>query len=105
LNANGVSPSNLVDIFAMVPKNPRRGPSTAFPRQDARLSRFQDVLSKMSAESDSTKELTTEAVSPEGDGRSVNREETDASNDFKVIKSKEIGPLLGGFADLEQRQD
>jgi len=97
--------SHLVDIFALFPHNSPRGPSTTYTAQDARLLRFQDVLAKMSTEQDSTEEMPTEAVSPEGDGWIVNGEETDASNDFKVVKSKEIGPLLGGFTELESRQN
>jgi len=97
--------SHLVDIFAMAPQNSQRGPSTTYTGQDARLLRFQDVLAKMSTEPDSTEEQPTGSVSPEGDGWIVNGEETDASNDFKVVKSTEIGPLLGGFADLESRRN
>lgn len=89
----------------MAPQNSQRGPSTTFTGQDARLLRFQDVLAKMSTEPDSKEDLNTEAVSPEGEGWIVNGEETDSSNAFKVVKSKEIGPLMGGFADLESRQN
>lgn len=95
----------MVDIFALVPQNSPRGQSTAYTAQDARLLRFQDVLAKMSTEQDSTEEISTETVSPGGDGWIVYGEETDANNDFKVVKSKEIGPLLGGFTDLESRQN
>jgi len=97
--------SHLVDIFAVAPPNSHRGPSTTFTGQDARLMRFQDVLAKMSAEPDSTEDLSTEAVSPESEGWAVNGEETDTGNDFKVVKSKERGPLLGGFEDLDTRQN
>lgn len=103
--ANAIPRSHLVDIFATAPPSSQRGPSTTFTGQDARLVRFQDVLAKMSAEPESSEDLPTDAVSPEGEGWIVNGEETDASNDFKVVKSKEIGPLLGGFADLESRQN
>jgi len=97
--------SHLVDIFAMVPQTSQRGPPTTYTAQDSRLLRFQDVLAKMSTEPNLEEELPTGTVSPEGDGWIVNGEETDASNDFKVVKSEEIGPLLGGFADIEPRRN
>jgi len=97
--------SHLVDIFAMVPQTSQRGPSTAYTAHDARLLRFQDVLAKMSTEPDSVEEVPAGTVSPECDGWIVNGEETGAGSDFKVVKSEEIGPLLGGFADLESRRN
>lgn len=59
----------------------------------------------MSTEPDSIEELPAGTVSQEADGWIVNGGETDASNDFKVVKTEEIGPLLGGFTDLESRRN
>lgn len=81
-----------------------RGPSTAYTARDARLSRFQDALAKLSTEPDQVEELPAGSVSPEGDGWVVNGDGPDASSDFKVVKSEGIGPLLGGFADIEPRR-
>jgi len=97
--------SHLVDIFAMVPQTSQRGSTTTYTAHDARLLRFQDVLAKMSTEPNSMEEPPTDAVSPECDGWIVNGDETGADNEFKVVKSEEIGPLLGGFTDLASRRN
>jgi len=97
--------SHLVDIFAMVPQTSQRGSTTTYTAHDARLLRFQDVLAKMSTEPDSMGELPAGIVSPECDGWIVSGDETGADNEFKVVKSEEIGPLLGGFTDIEPRRN
>lgn len=89
----------------MVPQTSQRESSATYTAQDARLLRFQDVLAKMSTEQDSMEEPPTGTVSPECDGWIVNGEETDVDNDFKVVKSEDIGPLLGGFTDIESRRN
>jgi len=93
--------NHLVDIFAMVPQNVPRAQSTIFTGQDARLLRYQDLLAKMSAHerSTATKRLSAESASNISDGWVSEEEDTGEIKDSKAIKSEDIGPLLGGFAD------
>jgi len=91
--------SHLVDIFAMVPQTSTRGPSDFAATHNSRLLRFQDVLAKMTTESNEMENATHGAVSPGGHGWIINGGElSDTGRDFRVVKSEDASPLVGGFA-------
>jgi len=95
--------NHLVDIFAMVPQSASSVPTAAFPAQDARLLRYQDVLTKMSAKGLSNKSdlLSTESTPNISDGWISEEDELEEAKGRTPVKSDNVGPLLGGFADAE----
>ncbi|KAI9048815.1 hypothetical protein LZ554_007646 [Drepanopeziza brunnea f. sp. 'monogermtubi'] len=100
--------NHLVDIFAMIPQNahlPSVPPSrtTAYPAQDARYTRYRDVLAKISATDASGKhsQLPTDLTPIVSDGWLSDDEEGEESKGYTPVKSDGIGRLLGGFADAE----
>ncbi|PQE30325.1 late endosomal lysosomal adaptor and MAPK and MTOR activator domain-containing protein [Rutstroemia sp. NJR-2017a WRK4] len=100
--------NHLVDIFAMVPQNLPRAPSiTMFTGQDARLLRYQDVLAKMTTqdESNNTKHPPVEGTHPISDGWISDDEDVEEMKKHKPVKSEDVGPLLGGFADAESAME
>jgi len=95
--------NHLVDIFAMVPQNVPPPTSTLFSAQDARLLRYQDVLAKISTKGQSTKttHLSAESTPNMSDGWISEEDDEDEIKGRPPIKSADVGPLLGGFADAE----
>jgi len=95
--------NHLVDIFAMVPQNMPSTPSTVFPAQDARLLRYQDVLAKMSTKGDSstTNQLSAESTLNMSDGWISEEDDAEEGKDQRAVKSKDVGRLVGGFADAD----
>ncbi len=101
--------SHLVDIFALVPQNSipaSASPSattTVFPAQDAKLVRYQDVLSKTSASDPSGKpsQFSTAHMPVASDGWISDDDDMEEMKGHTPVKSEGIGPLLGGFADAE----
>jgi hypothetical protein len=100
-NANLSSPSHLVDIFAMVPQNVQRSPST-FSGKDARLSQYQNVLANLSSSNKTDPSSDTSADDTLQDAMEWQSDDEDAEvmKSFKVNKPEKSGPLLGGFADI-----
>jgi hypothetical protein len=92
--------SHLVDIFAMVPQKAQPTPNSTFPGQDARLLRYQDVLTKISAirQSNGKTRLSVDNMAYTSDGWIS---EEDDAEDERPTKPADVGPLLGGFADAE----
>ena len=86
----------------MLPQNISRGTSTTFPAQDARLLQYQDVLGKISTnnESGKYKKVPAENNLNVSDGWMSEDEEVEESKGSNV-KTADVGPLLGGFADAE----
>ncbi|TAQ83884.1 hypothetical protein B7494_g7794 [Chlorociboria aeruginascens] len=94
--------NHLVDIFAMVPQTGPRVPSTNFSGHDARLLRYRDVLAKMSTQEDgTTKQRSIQSTPNASDGWVSEEEDAEEVKNFKPVKSEDVGPLLGGFADAE----
>jgi len=95
--------NHLVDIFAMLPQNLQRSPTTTYSGQDARLLQYQNVLAKVSTE-DLSK--TTGNLSAGGQQDATewasDDEVDDAMQNYRVVRSRDMGPLLGGFADVER---
>jgi hypothetical protein len=84
----------------MVPQKVAPAPGTAFPGQDARLVRYQDVLTKISANGQS---ISSAHQSPDNtpnisDGWISEEDDTEGR---VPAKPADVGPLLGGFADAE----
>lgn len=86
----------------MVQQNVPPPPNTVFPAQDARLLRYQDVLAKMSI-NDQSKALppTAENTPNISDGWISEEDVAGEPKTEEPIKSDNVGPLLGGFADAE----
>ncbi|KAH8816018.1 late endosomal/lysosomal adaptor and MAPK and MTOR activator-domain-containing protein [Xylogone sp. PMI_703] len=95
--------NHLVDIFAMVPQNAYRGPPTIYPDQDPRLLKYQDVLAKLYSQHQPSPEIQLTSDNPQkvDDGWMSEEDETTESSSYKRVKSDDIGPLLGGFADVD----
>ncbi|KAH8587143.1 late endosomal/lysosomal adaptor and MAPK and MTOR activator-domain-containing protein [Bisporella sp. PMI_857] len=95
--------NHLVDIFAMVPQNMPPTPVAAFPAQDARISRYQDVLAKLSANglTHSAPHLSVDNTPPISDGWISEEDDVEEAKGHGLVKSEDVGPLLGGFADAD----
>jgi hypothetical protein len=86
----------------MVPQSAPLAPNTVFPAQDARLLRYQDVLAKMSTNDQSRAFPFSTGSTPNiSDGWISEEEGAEEPKGFKPVKSDNVGPLLGGFADAE----
>ncbi|KAH7346180.1 late endosomal/lysosomal adaptor and MAPK and MTOR activator-domain-containing protein [Rhexocercosporidium sp. MPI-PUGE-AT-0058] len=101
--------NHLVDIFAMVPQNAiaqatsPTATNTLFPAQDARLVRYQDVLSKISPSDPSckTNQHPIDHTPIASDGWISDDEDVEEMKGHTPVKSEGIGALLGGFADAD----
>jgi len=97
--------NHLVDIFAMVPQSLQRSPATTFSGQDTRLLQYQDVLARLPADavSDANEDLSAHSVQGAIDWPSDEEEDDDEDlKRLKIVKPPQIGPLLGGFAEIEK---
>ncbi|KAJ8128614.1 hypothetical protein O1611_g5020 [Lasiodiplodia mahajangana] len=88
--------NNLVDVFEMAPEEPQRIQPAIFPGQEARLARYQHILSKLSSD-----EGRTAADGNPGATTWLLGEEDNAGHREHTITIKEAssGPLVGTFAD------
>lgn len=79
---------------------PQKTQNSAFPGQDARLLRYQDVLTKISVngESNDKSHLSVDNAPYISDGWISEEDEADGE---PPAKPADVGPLLGGFADAE----
>ena len=87
----------------MIPQSVPPTPNPVFPAQDARLLRYQDVLAKMST-NDQSKALlpfAAENMPNISDGWVSEDEGAGEPKSDELVKSDNVGPLLGGFADAE----
>jgi len=93
----------------MVPQNnvPPVASATVFPAHDARLLRYQDVLSKMSASDPSSKsnQFPADKTPIASDGWISDDDDVEEMKGHTPVKSEGIGPLLGGFADAESAME
>lgn len=89
----------------MVPQNnvPPSATTGAFPVQDARLLRYQDVLAKISTPDIATKanQYQADNTPAPSEGWISDEEDLEEMQSHKPVKSDGVGPLLGGFADAE----
>ncbi|KAI1757933.1 late endosomal/lysosomal adaptor and MAPK and MTOR activator-domain-containing protein [Xylaria castorea] len=88
--------NNLVDVFEITPQESQRTPPAVFPGQDARLARYQNILSKLSLDdgpvtAEGTQGAVAWLVSEEDNADGVEHNIT--------IKESSAGPLVGTFAD------
>ncbi|KAI0112556.1 hypothetical protein GGR51DRAFT_507464 [Nemania sp. FL0031] len=88
--------NNLVDVFEITPEEPQRIQPAIFPGQEARLARYQHILSKLSSD-----EGRTAADGNAGTTAWLLGEEDHAGHREQTITIKEAtsGPLVGTFAD------
>lgn len=87
----------------MVHQNVPPAPNSGFPAQDARLLRYQDVLTKIHTNTQSAKatHLSAESVPNISDGWISEEDDAEEIKGRPPIKSADVGPLLGGFADAD----
>jgi hypothetical protein len=90
----------------MVPQTAPPVPNTVFPAQDARLLKYQDVLAKMSTKglSNETNQSSIDATPNISDGWISDEDEVEEAKGLGTIKSEDVGPLLGGFADAQSTE-
>ncbi|QSZ36223.1 hypothetical protein DSL72_007349 [Monilinia vaccinii-corymbosi] len=95
--------NHLVDIFSMAPPNVPRAAVKIFTGPDGRLLRYEDVLAEMPTQhgSSNTKQTPVEGTHPFADGWISDDEDVEEMKKYKMVKSEDMGPLLGGFADAE----
>lgn len=94
--------SHLVDIFAMVPQNFQRSPST-FSAKDARLLQYRDVLTNLSGSNsndDPPLEPSSRGTSQATLDWASDDEEDELLKNYTVKKPEKTGPLLGGFSEI-----
>ena len=86
----------------MVPQSAPPAPNTIFPAYDARLLRYQDVLAKMSANDQLKGPLLPCESTPNIPDGWISEEEglEEPKDGYKRVRSENVGPLLGGFADV-----
>jgi hypothetical protein len=87
-----------VDIFAPALQNIQQSPVAHFNSQQGQSSQYQEVVSKISNEN-----LRTDFSAADSDGpddEDWDSEEED--NKPAKLTKPDIGPLVGGFADLER---
>ncbi|KAI1074205.1 hypothetical protein F5B20DRAFT_586534 [Whalleya microplaca] len=88
--------NNLVDVFEITPQESQRTQPTMFSGQDARLARYQNILSKISPDNDPAfGDATHDAVEwlPSED------DTLEAQGKPLDIKDETDGPLVGTFSD------
>jgi len=86
----------------MTTQNMPSAPSTVFSAQDARLLRYQDVLAKMSSQRQFTTNQLSAGNTPNiSDGWISEEDDVEDGKGQRSVKSKAVGPLIGGFADAE----
>lgn len=89
--------NNLVDVFEITPDESQRIQPAIFPRQEARLARYQHILSKLSSDDG---RITADGNA--GAAAFVLSEEDNIGGQRGhtiTIKETSSGPLVGTFAD------
>ncbi|KAI2468627.1 late endosomal/lysosomal adaptor and MAPK and MTOR activator-domain-containing protein [Annulohypoxylon bovei var. microspora] len=89
--------NNLVDVFEITPQESQRTQPALFSGQEARMARYQNILSKLSTEGDATS-------ADGGPGAVEWLLSEDDTVELKAnppsIKDEAGGPLVGTFADI-----
>ncbi|RYP71188.1 hypothetical protein DL771_004988 [Monosporascus sp. 5C6A] len=88
--------SNLVDIFEIAPQESQRTHPSIFSSQDARLARYQNILSKLSSPEDGLDSEVVEWIPGED-------EISDWHGKNPSVKEVSGEPLVGTFADAVPR--
>lgn len=97
------SHSHLVDIFATVPQNQQRPPDTTYATQPARFVTYGDLLGKPPFDNlyENISRLPTANGKQDADWLSDD-EDDEVSGKSPGLSKPDVGPLLGGFADMER---
>lgn len=91
-----IAPSNLVDVFEIAPQESQRAQPAIFSGQDARLARYQNILSKLSPDGD----IASTDVGPGAVEWLLSEEDSlELQGKAPSIKDETGGPLVGTFAD------
>ncbi|KAI1177131.1 hypothetical protein F4777DRAFT_228086 [Nemania sp. FL0916] len=88
--------NNLVDVFEITPEESQRVQPVIFPGQEARLARYQHILSKLSSDDGKT----TMTGNQGGAAWLLSEEDNLEQSEHTItIKEASSGPLVGTFAD------
>ncbi|KFY13007.1 hypothetical protein V492_03545 [Pseudogymnoascus sp. VKM F-4246] len=95
--------NHLVDIFATVPQSQQRPPATTYATQPPRLVSYGDLLGK----SPFTNPYENISRPPTADGKQdadwlSDDEDDEISGKSPGLVKPDVGPLLGGFEDMER---
>ncbi|OBT86484.1 hypothetical protein VE02_04931 [Pseudogymnoascus sp. 03VT05] len=94
--------NHLVDIFAMAPQSQQRPPATSYASQPARFVTYKDLLGKPPMD----EPYVGTSRPPTADGKDADwlsdDEDDELSGKSPGITKPDVGPLLGGFADMER---
>ncbi|KAI1157816.1 late endosomal/lysosomal adaptor and MAPK and MTOR activator-domain-containing protein [Nemania serpens] len=88
--------NNLVDVFEITPEESQRTQPAIFPGQEARLARYQHILSKLSSNDGRTTAHGNQGATAWLLGEEDNVDQPEQSIMIKELSS---GPLVGTFAD------
>lgn len=88
--------SNLVDVFEITPEESQRIQPAIFPGQQARLARYQHILSKLSPDDGRTAAHGNQGATAWFLGEEDNADQPEQTI---MIKEASSGPLVGTFAD------
>ncbi|RYP37334.1 hypothetical protein DL767_002977 [Monosporascus sp. MG133] len=88
--------NNLVDVFEIAPQESQRTHPTILSGQDARLARYQNILSKLSSPEDGLDSEVVEWIPSED-------EISDGHGKNPSVKEVSGEPLVGTFADAVPR--
>ncbi|XXG95365.1 hypothetical protein Hte_001627 [Hypoxylon texense] len=88
--------NNLVDVFEIAPQESQRTQPAIFSGQDARLARYQNILSKLSPDGDAA----SVDIGPGAVEWLLSEEDSlELQGKAPSIKDEAGGPLVGTFAD------
>ncbi|KAI1194048.1 late endosomal/lysosomal adaptor and MAPK and MTOR activator-domain-containing protein [Nemania serpens] len=88
--------NNLVDVFEITPEESQRIQPAIFPGQQARLARYQHILSKLSPDDGRTAAHGNQGATAWFLGEEDNADQPEQTI---MIKEASSGPLVGTFAD------
>ncbi|KAI1396912.1 late endosomal/lysosomal adaptor and MAPK and MTOR activator-domain-containing protein [Hypoxylon fuscum] len=88
--------NNLVDVFEINPQESQRTQPSIFSGQDARLARYQNILSKLSPDGDAT---SADAGPGAAEWLLAEEDTVELHGQPPSIKDEAGGPLVGTFAD------
>ncbi|GAW13773.1 hypothetical protein ANO14919_031620 [Xylariales sp. No.14919] len=88
--------NNLVDVFEITPQESQRIHPAMFSEQDARLTRYQNILSKLSSDDGAS---TTDGRPTSVEWLLNEEDNADLPEQNITIKESASGPFVGTFAD------
>ncbi|RDW75239.1 hypothetical protein BP6252_06381 [Coleophoma cylindrospora] len=87
--------------------NAPRMSTTSFAGQDTRILRYQDILAKVTAntQKEALPQFQSTSNTTATDGWISDEDDLEEAKTFSPVKSADLGPLVGGFADAESAME